>query len=160
MLKDSGNRRKFDSGAVRDVADGKGRADLLPLTAVGTVMGDDILTLIGKYIEDGFPMLLVDALKRFGKMLNQDLPTMMLEVSKHYEDGARKYQDRNWEQGIPLHCFIDSGVRHYLKWLRGDNDEPHDRAFVWNILGALWTANHYHEMIDLPFIEKEKSDGK
>lgn len=30
MIKDSGNRREFDSGAVRDIAEGKGRCDLLP----------------------------------------------------------------------------------------------------------------------------------
>ena len=30
MIKDSGNRRKFSSGAVRDIAEGKGRCDLMP----------------------------------------------------------------------------------------------------------------------------------
>lgn len=29
-LKDSGNRREFTTGAVRDIGDGKGRCDLLP----------------------------------------------------------------------------------------------------------------------------------
>ena len=79
----------------------------------------------------------------------------MLEVSKHYEDGCNKYGERNWEKGIPLHCYIDSGVRHYIKWLRGDNDEPHDRAFLWNMLGALWTHDYHPEYCDLPF-SKEK----
>lgn len=31
-LKDSGARREFESGAVRDIQEGKGRCDLLPLT--------------------------------------------------------------------------------------------------------------------------------
>ena len=35
MIKDSGNRREFESGAVRDIQEGKGRCDLLPLDAVG-----------------------------------------------------------------------------------------------------------------------------
>jgi hypothetical protein len=56
-------------------------------------------------------------------------------------------------KGIPLHCYIDSGVRHYLKFKRGDDDEPHGRAFVWNILGALWTQENKPELIDLPFKE-------
>lgn len=30
ILKDSGNRREFETGAVRDMAEGKGRFDLLP----------------------------------------------------------------------------------------------------------------------------------
>lgn len=34
-LKDSGNRREFSSGAVRDSNEGKGRCDLLPLDVLG-----------------------------------------------------------------------------------------------------------------------------
>lgn len=34
MIKDSGNRTEFLTGAVRDMHEGKGRCDLLPLTAV------------------------------------------------------------------------------------------------------------------------------
>jgi hypothetical protein len=33
-LKDSGDRRSFETGAVRDMADGKGRCDLLPAAAL------------------------------------------------------------------------------------------------------------------------------
>ena len=33
-IKDSGTRREFDSGAVRDMAEGKGRMDLLPWSAI------------------------------------------------------------------------------------------------------------------------------
>ena len=29
-IKDSGERREFDTGAVRDIQEGKGRMDLLP----------------------------------------------------------------------------------------------------------------------------------
>ena len=34
MIKDSGNRRAFDTGAVRDMQEGKGRMDLLPWAAI------------------------------------------------------------------------------------------------------------------------------
>ena len=34
MIQDSGNRREFGTGAVRDMAEGKGRCDLLPACAV------------------------------------------------------------------------------------------------------------------------------
>ena len=33
-IKDSGERRKFDTGAVRDIQQGKGRMDLLPWAAI------------------------------------------------------------------------------------------------------------------------------
>lgn len=34
MIKDSGARREFDTGAVRDIQEGKGRMDLLPWAAI------------------------------------------------------------------------------------------------------------------------------
>lgn len=154
QLKDSSNRREFDSGAVRDINEGKGRCDLLPLDVVGEVCDDTILTCINKYVRTGQKMFLVEAIKEFSTKQYGDLFTAMLEVSKHYEDGCKKYGDRNWEKGIPLHCYIDSGVRHYIKWLRNDEDEPHDRAFLWNMLGAIWTQDHSPEQCDLPFKEE------
>lgn len=154
-IKDSGMRQEFDTGAVRDITDGKGRCDLLPLGTIGLRFHDDILLNIGEFMTTGDSNLLVDTVKIFSERYMINTITAFLEVSKHYEDGCRKYGERNWEKGIPLHCFIDSAVRHYLKFLRGDDDEPHDRAFLWNILGALWTLDNKPELNDLPFAEKE-----
>lgn len=157
-LKDSGERREFVTGAVRDIADGKGRCDLLPLDVISEWQDDHILFCINRFVRKGGVVNLEYALERFCEKRGWDVPTAILEVAKHFEDGARKYDERNWEKGISLHCYIDSGVRHYLKWRRGDEDEPHDRAFVWNILCAMWTMRHRPEMIDLPFAE-EKDNG-
>ena len=54
-IKDSGERREFSTGAVRDMAEGKGRCDLLPACAI-------------------------------------------LRIARHFEAGAKKYDDRNWEK--------------------------------------------------------------
>lgn len=153
-LQDSGNRREFESGAVRDICEGKGRCDLLPLDIVADIMDDEILCYIDQYIRSGNRDSLVKAIKSFSETRYKTLNTAMLEVSKHYEDGCNKYGERNWQKGIPLHCYIDSGVRHYIKFTRGDDDEPHDRAFLWNMLGALWTQNYHPECCDLPFTEE------
>lgn len=158
-LVDSGVRREFESGAVRDISEGKGRCDLLPLDIVqmyvslGIGLDDDILELIQNYIYTGDAFAICCALDQFAKSEEMDRITYILEISKQYEDGALKYAERNWEKGMPVHCYIDSAIRHYLKYLRGDTDEPHDRAFGWNLLGALWTAKHHPELNDLPFAE-------
>lgn len=154
-IKDSGNRREFSSGAVRDISEGKGRCDLLPLSVIAEMQNDKILYMISDYIYSGDKHSLVEAINDFSKQKYGDLYTAMLEVSKHYEDGCNKYGERNWEKGIPLHCYIDSGVRHYIKWLRGDTYEPHDRAFLWNMLGALWTHNYHPDFCDLPFKKED-----
>ena len=157
MIKDSGARRKFDTGAERDIAEGKGRCDLLPLDVVSNTVDSMVLNHINDYVRCGDVLSLYDAIIDFSEQeMNRDIYTVMIEVSKHYEAGAKKYDERNWEKGIPVHCFIDSGVRHYLKWRRGDIDEPHDRAFIWNMLGAIWTHTNKPELIDLPFKNKEE----
>lgn len=155
---DSGSRKEFITGAVRDVQEGKGRCDLLPLDVVAKlIMGanepvDSILLSINSFIYTGDSHELLIAIHTFCKEhLDCDIYTALLEVAKHYEEGAKKYQPRNWEKGIDLHSFIDSGVRHYLKYRRGDTDEPHSRAFIWNMLGAVWTYQHKPELVDLPF---------
>lgn len=157
-LKDSGAKRDFGTGAVRDIAEGKGRCDLLPLDVVSEILSSSVLELVNNYVRRGKVQDLITAIKLFISTDHtewKEIFTAILEVSKQYEDGCKKYGDRNWEKGMPLHCYIDSGVRHYLKYLRGDKDEPHDRAFVWNMIGAIWTHYNKPELIDLPFAEEE-----
>lgn len=169
MIQDSGERREFESGAVRDIQEGKGRCDLLPLWELGAIAGgfinsakiEPILEQIGLFVTNGDSYHINESVKQFISISDwTSFPQMCLEVAKHYEEGCNKYGERNWEKGIPLHCFIDSGVRHLLKWADGQNDERHDRAFVWNMLGAMWTLNHKPELNDLPFAAKEKSNDE
>lgn len=111
VLHDSGERREFETGAVRDMETGKGRFDLLPACAVA-------------------------------------------RLARHYENGAIKYEDRNWEKGIPISVMMDSALRHMFKYLDGQTDEDHLVAAAWNIMGAMWTEEKMPEMQDL------KSRGK
>jgi hypothetical protein len=158
-LMDSGNRREFETGAVRDAAEGKGRCDLLPLDVVVefTYQYDQIMILnkIRAFLQYGEEINLLEAIQQFCKLKVWNYFTMLLEVSKQFEDGARKYGENNWRLGIPLHCYIDSALRHFIKFCRGDADEPHDRAFCWNIVCAIWTYRNKPEMIDIQFERKE-----
>ena len=150
-LKDSGARREFSTGAVRDIQDDKGRCDLLPLVEVGMVTEDDILSYIGHFMETGTIGYIVEAIRRFSRdNYLKGYSDALLNLAKHFADGAKKYTDRNWEKGIPCHCFVDSGVRHYIKFKTGWDDEPHDRAFLWNMYCLLWTLRHHPDLNDLP----------
>lgn len=159
-IKSSGSFREFSTGAVRDDGDGqKGRMDLVPLGVVGAIMGDAILINLDMYVRTGDKSCIVDAIKMFADKMYPDMETAVLDVSIHYRDGATKYKPRNWEKGINLSSYIDSGARHYIKVLRGDSDEPHHRAFLWNMFGALWTHANKPEMIDLPFAEEANENA-
>lgn len=142
MILDSGDRRAFSTGAVRDMQEGKGRCDLMPLEVVAVLEAcDTILKNISDFLETGNSGDLYDALFDFSAVHYDDTETMLLEVAKHFEEGAKKYGENNWQKGIPPSCYIDSAIRHYLKYLRGDEDEPHDRAFVWNIMCCIWEVD-------------------
>lgn len=149
ILQDSGARREFGTGAVRDLAEGKGRCDLLPLDVVGELISAPELTMIEAFKETKDIHKLLGAISTFSGRIKQDMFTLMLEVSHHFEDGAVKYGENNWKKGIPLHCYLDSAARHFLKWARGNTDEPHDRAFVWNLLCGVWTFIHKPELDDI-----------
>lgn len=150
QIKDSGSRREFESGAVRDVCEGKGRCDLLPLDVIGSVMNDSIIVGIADFVFTHEIFHLLGIVRDFTEMVWGKDADMVLDLAKHFEEGAKKYGERNWEKGLPVHCYIDSAVRHYLKWLRGDRDEPHDRAFVWNLVCCIWTMRHRPDLDDLP----------
>jgi hypothetical protein len=159
-IKDSGSRRTFSSGAVRDCAEGKGRCDLLPLWEIGEWFDDPFLQHINQYIYTGDIKSIHLAMDTFVEKTYRCYLTSILEVSKQYEDGCKKYGERNWQKGISLHCYVDSAVRHYLKYMRGDEDEPHNRAVLWNLLGLLFTHNNFPNLHDLPFAQLKQKGKK
>lgn len=144
---DSGERRQFETGACRDIQEGKGRCDLMPLEVVANYICDDpetvdwVLWSIREFQKQGSVSYLYSAINHFDQIHWNNQYTMFLEVAKHFEEGAKKYGESNWQKGLPVNCYIDSAVRHYLKWLRGDKDEPHDRAFVWNLMCCIWEVD-------------------
>ena len=149
---DSGERKVFDTGAVRDMKEGKGRCDLMPLDVVGQLLNSKIIDLLYMFQQDQSNIdILYNILEIFAdyEYRPQGPSTsitrkanMLLEVSKHFEEGAKKYEENNWKRGIEIKSYIDSACRHYLKVLRGDKDESHERAFVWNTMCLIWTVNH------------------
>ncbi len=149
MIKDSGSRRTFNTGAVRDIQAGKGRCDLMPIQVVANLLdnltgGDYILREIALFAKHGNTVNLYRALSTFAIFAyDGSAETMILEASKHFEEGAKKYGANNWQKGLPVNCYIDSAIRHYLKYRRGDKDEPHDRAFVWNIICCVWEVDYH-----------------
>lgn len=143
MIADSGERREFETGAVRDMAEGKGRCDLMPLDVVAAVTNDAVIKEISKFQRFGNRENLLCALYDFIYDNYSGNPyAAMLDVSKHFEEGAKKYGEYNWQKGLPEYCYIDSAVRHYLKYKMGETSERHDRAFMWNIMCLLWTNKH------------------
>lgn len=152
---DSGARRVFESGAVRDIqADAdKGDCSLLPLDVVAKILKSDMLVCIEAFRTTGDVGCLYDALNAYCKEEYDSMPEMLLEVSKHFLEGSRKYSIDNWKKGIPLRSYIDSCVRHYLKIKANYTDESHTRAVTWNLICAIWTYINWPLLDDYTMAE-------
>jgi len=113
-LQDGGTRKTYTTGAQKEdqsATDGKGRYDLLPITAIR-------------------------------------------RVAEIFRKGAIKYDDRNWEKGLPLSRFLDSAKRHIDQYQEGLEDEDHLAQAAWNLLALL----HTEEMIKRGLLPKELDD--
>lgn len=153
-------QRKFESGAVRDNAEGKGRFDLMPLMEMSEWFEGknpavyDILVYLAEFKVSGSVDLLARVVSCFYFHSVNNVYEFTLDLAKHFENGAKHYGVDNWKKGIPISCYIDSGVRHLMKYYAGYKDERHDVAFVWNMMCAEWTCENMPEMNDYSVKEK------
>ena len=154
---DSGNRREFSTGSVRDIDDSKGNTTLLPLDEVSQFIQSTEICCIQKFKQTADIRYLFLAISEFNKNHGWSDADSMLELSKHFTEGMKKYGKDNWKKGIPISSYMDSGIRHYLKVKAGWTDEFHDRSFVWNMMCAIWTMNNKPELDD--FTEKGNENG-
>lgn len=74
----------------------------------------------------------------------------LIRLSKHFEEGVKTHGERNWENGIPMHSFLDSALRHLFRYIDGQTDEDHLCAAAWNVICAMWTEEKRPEMQDIP----------
>ena len=154
--KDSGQRREFETGAVRDMAEGKGRFDLAPLEVLAALSYNRFLEGIAGYTSTGSQWELRSATELLIEECFTTPYHAYLELAKHFENGAKKYGEYNWQKGIESKSYIDSAVRHYCKHKAGFTDEPHAVACLWNCVCCLWTINNKPELNSYNTDKKEK----
>jgi hypothetical protein len=66
------------------------------------------------------------------------LPSRAIDrLAKRFEYGAKKYNDRDWEKGIPNEQLLDSALRHVFQYMRGCKDEDHLSASIWNLMAIV-----------------------
>ena len=171
-LSSSGKIRKNETGAIRDNAEGKGRFDLIPFDAMRDLKlvdclleGQDdkhyalagIFSALEVFVQEDDIELLLEAVVMYSRDRYGSLEKAFLEVSHRFEAGATKYGTHNWQKGMPYSWFIDSGVRHLLMDAIGLDDEPHDQAFIWNMICLISTYNNNKTMNDIEYMVRGKN---
>jgi len=68
--------------------------------------------------------------------------------------GAKKYAERNWENGMPFSRCVASLKRHLMKYQQGLKDEDHLAAIMFNAMALI----HYEEMIERGMLPAELND--
>ena len=134
------------------------QVDIVPdINAVSEVINEEnarwvFIEAISRFTRTHDTIHLVDAIIAAKLSLKEYKDTtfeyMFMDVSMLYEAGAIKYEANNWRKGMPLTCYLDSGMRHYFKARTGIDDEPHYRGPIWNLLCAIWTAENIDNAFD------------
>lgn len=166
MLEDSGERHEYNTGALREPTKGKGRYDLVSpilieilsrarvddggvfdqIHAVSMIM--DIIVDMYFWLNDESTglgaikaaVVTLSKIMAFEEKSNLTMIVGLRRLAAHYENGAEKYEYRNWEKGIPVSRCFDSAVRHMIRYIEGGRTEDHLAAAVWNIVAIL----HYY----------------
>lgn len=121
IVKDSGKRQEFSTGARRDTQDGKGDFSKLPMSWVRELAQEL------QKLDD--PLVRLDL-----------VPVEMLcRLARIYGAGGLKYDEGNYKKGINLSRYIGSKERHGIAWAEGDQSEDHLAQEAWNCFSMMWT---------------------
>ena len=89
-VKDSGSKQEFSTGAHRDNATGKGRADLLPhIESSMAMLNDPVLNNIGKFMTSRDPQFLADAIQASAQTISMFQYHLM--VKSMMDNGIEMY---------------------------------------------------------------------
>jgi hypothetical protein len=176
---DSGKRQEFNTGSVRDTAEGKGTPHLIAGEALNMAYNGldgivvqapmtwfDVYFRILKYSEivenkeqniQAIYAAIVMTISMISNGEDKTYSSALTRLARHYENGAKKYEKNNWRKGQPISRYYDSTCRHIWKAIDGLKDEDHEAAIFWNLLAIIQTKIDVEkgllpkELDDFPF---------
>lgn len=73
-------------------------------------------------------------------------PIGLKALARTYAEGAAKFGDANWENGMPVTDLLNHGIAHIYAFLSGDRTEDHLAHAAWNVLGAIHSLEKWPEL--------------
>jgi len=73
-------------------------------------------------------------------------PIGLRRLAETYAEGAAKFGQFNWENGMPVTDLLNHAIAHVYKFLGGDRSEDHLAHAAWNLLGAIHSMEQWPEL--------------
>lgn len=73
-------------------------------------------------------------------------PIGLRRLAETYAEGAAKFGQFNWENGMPVTDLLNHAIAHIYKFLGGDRGEDHLAHAAWNLLGAIHSMEQWPEL--------------
>jgi hypothetical protein len=73
-------------------------------------------------------------------------PIGLRRLAETYAEGAAKFGQFNWENGMPVTDLLNHAIAHVYKFLGGDRNEDHLAHAAWNLLGAIHSMEKWPEL--------------
>jgi len=148
-LKDNNQRQEFAGGMVREPQEDKMRYDLaLDGPLVWELLKGDkfsgVIKAAQDWYENGGLWEAARIVHALAGVTDGGLSAIVDRYTVLMMKGAIKYSEHNWlkaEGEAELKRFIASFSRHLVKYLRGETDEDHLAAIVFNLNGAEYVRN-------------------
>lgn len=75
-------------------------------------------------------------------------PIGLAALARTYAEGAEKFGEFNWENGMPVKDLLNHAIAHIYKFLGGDRSEDHLGHAAWNLLGAVHSMELWPHLND------------
>ena len=96
-----------------------------------------------------------------GKPPLELIPFDLLErVAVWYGLGGQKYGNNNWRKGQKSSHVLGSLLRHLSKYIRGEKDEDHLAAVIWNAFCLMNNDTYRSSDTNICDIQEWWEDGK
>lgn len=156
ITKDSGDRQQFESGMVRDTQAGKSRYDLAMDGPLFWALFDttplhekaDLVQEFRLWYESDGNIHQASSVIRTMASYEGGLFRVIDRYAALMTRGAVKYSERNWMKAdgeAEITRGKSSACRHLVQYLRGDNDEDHMAAVVFNMNLVEYVRNRHIE---------------
>ena len=88
----------------------------------------------------------VRSAERAGQRYDLISPIGLRRLAETCHEGAVKYNDFNWEKGMPIHDILNHAIDHIYTFLSGNRDEDHLAHAAWNCFAAMHSQELWPEL--------------